>query len=207
MNKEPHNAAAHRSTRRENISNMSTTTPSYEINYDRTTGDFNCYINEEYIGSRATYWAGQELVDEQLTILAELDAQDVAPEPTIEAQLAAQGIRRASGDEAGWYALVEQQSKTIKVWATDEPAPLPAPVQDVLDTLDDTPALPAVFTATDANPLDAMIQALEQAESLIARLGTKVVSQTSEVTISVCGQPLTTVVVVVAPRVVAKVAA
>jgi hypothetical protein len=134
------------------------TTPTYEINYSRETGDFDVFINDEYIGSRATYWAGQELVDEQLTILAEFDAQTV------------------------------------------EPA-LPAPVQAFLTTLDDTPALPAVFTATSAEPLDAMLQALSQAESLINRLGEDVISQTDEVTISVCGQPLTTVVVVVAPRV------
>jgi hypothetical protein len=78
---------------------------------------------------------------------------------------------------------------------------LPQPVQDFLDTLDDAPALPAVFTATSAEPLDAMLQALERAASLIARLGDDVISQTDEVTVSVCGQPLTTVVVVVAPRV------
>jgi hypothetical protein len=90
--------------------------------------------------------------------------------------------------------------------ADNDPA-LPAPVQDFLTTLDDAPALPAIFTATAAKPLDAMILALGQAERLINRLGDQVISQTDEVTISVRGQPLTTVVVVVATRVAAKVAA
>jgi hypothetical protein len=173
------------------------------IQYDRTTRDFSVTVNGEYLGSARNYSEGEILTSNYIGELEALAAQAIEPKfcvISVEAQLAAQGLRRASTDERGWYVIAEEGYCPVKVWATDEPA-LPHPIQNFLDTLDEAPELPAIFTATSAKPMDAMLQALSQAECLINRLGDEVISQTDEVTVSVCGQPLTTVVVVVAPRV------
>lgn len=58
---------------------------------------------------------------------ADLDfSQD---EPTIRAQLAAEGLREAAEHESGYYAIVMEWGKPRKVWACPIGQPKPAPVR------------------------------------------------------------------------------
>jgi hypothetical protein len=97
-----------------------------EIKYDRQSRDYAVLIDREVIGYARNYSEGETLANEYITEQAAQEARAVPP--TIDAQLADQGLRRASGDEAGWYVPVEQHGNTVKVWATDEAPAASVPI-------------------------------------------------------------------------------
>lgn len=154
---------------------------TYDIDYNRETTDFDCTIDGQYVGSRPTYWLGLELVDEEFTRLTELESRAVAvaePETeltaeeeannylkqrnrearaTIEQQLAAQGLRKAYSDEAGWYVNVEVQGTYVKVWATDEPDTVEEPAPQYCQYCDQ----PATITHRDVCYCERHYQMIE----------------------------------------------
>jgi len=162
----------------------------YEIIYDRETRDYAMYLDGELVGFARTYHEAECRLDEmvydsgihtaRLTPAVTQAVEDFDPDFDDDLQCLEGNIES------------ERREVTEKIRARYGNA--------AAERVEPPPTLPAVFTATATAPLDAMLSALSQAEVLINRLGEDVISQTDEVTVYWHGQPMTTVVVVVAPK-------
>jgi hypothetical protein len=74
---EPTNEDQHRSTRRENFSNMSTTQPVIKITYNKEDRDYIVIVNRNILGYARTYAEGEEMVRAYSADLAALVACNV----------------------------------------------------------------------------------------------------------------------------------